>query len=186
MSDSGGCSWGAAITVSCALLWCSAQPALAQLGPCPDCDEPDQTDIPFQWDDGAQLPPEIAPYPQGFALTVPVTPGLALPADGSRSLDRYAEVAAALGRCWSPLLDAADAKWRDVTLRVSFRRDGSLNGVPRIVHVSAPADPDATERGRRSLLAALGRCTPLTFTPSLGRAIAGQIFAIRFVQQRNS
>lgn len=176
----------AAVALSSVLLCGSALPALAQAGPCWDCDEPDGTDIPFQWDDGAQAPPEIAPYPQGFALTVSVTPGVTPPQDTSRSIDRYAEVATALGRCWSPLLDAADARWRDVTLRVSFRRDGTLNGVPRIVHVSAPADPEATERGRRSLLAALDRCTPLAFTPALGRAVAGQIFAIRFVQQRNS
>ncbi len=181
--------WGlrsAATLVSSAILCAAALPALAQYGPCWDCDEPDATAIPFQWEDGAQAPPEIAPYPQGFALTVPVTPGATPPGNPGRSLDRYAEVATALGRCWSPLLDAADARWRDVTLRVSFRRDGSVNGVPRIVHVSAPADPEAMERGRRSLLAALGRCTPLAFSPSLGRAIAGQIFAIRFVQQRTS
>lgn len=177
---------GAAVVAAFAILCGSALPALAQSGFCPDCDEPDATDIPFQWYDGAQAPPEIAPYPQGFALTVAVTPGLTTPGTVPGSLDRYAEVALALGRCWSPLLESADAQWHDVTLRVSFRRDGSLNGVPRIVHVSAPADPKAMERGRHSLLAALDRCTPLAFTPSLGRAIAGQIFAIRFVQQRNS
>lgn len=186
MRGAGGCSRRAVIVMSSAILWAAALPALGQYAPCWDCDGPDTMGIPFQWEDGAQAPPEIAPYPQGFALTVPVTPGLSPPGDAGRSLDRYVEVAAAIGRCWSPLLEAADARWRDVTLRVSFRRDGSVNGVPRIVHVSAPADPEATDRGRRSLLAALGQCTPLAFSPSLGRAIAGQIFAIRFVQQRTS
>ena len=172
--------------VACALPCAPAPPALAQSGPCWDCDGLDDGGLPFGWDEGAQDPPEIAPYPQGFVLTVPVTPGALAPGPADYAIDRYAQVAPALGRCWSPLLDAADAKWRDVTLRVSFRRDGTVNGVPRIVHVSSPADPDAMERGRRSLLAALDHCTPLPFTPALGRAVAGQIFAIRFVQQRNS
>lgn len=186
MRGAGRCLSGAAIRLTVVLACGAAVPVLAQAGPCPDCDWPDATAIPFQWDDGAEGSPEIAPYPQGFALTVPVTPGATPPAGAGTALDRYADVAPALGRCWSPLLDAADARWRDVTLRVSFRRDGSVNGVPRIVHVSGPADPEATARGRRSLLAALDRCTPLAFTPALGRAIAGQIFAIRFVQQRTS
>lgn len=172
--------------VSSALVCGATLPALAWSGPCWECDEPDPTGLPFGWDEGAQAPPEIAPFPQGFVLTVLVTPSAIPTRDGGHALDRYAEVAPALGRCWSPLLEVADAKWRDVTLRVSFRRDGSVNGKPRIVHVSAPADPDAVDRGRRSLLAALDHCTPLPFTPALGRAIAGQIFAIRFVQQRTS
>ena len=149
--------------------------------PCLDCD------FPFAWDDGAAEPPVVGPFPQGFALTVPVSPGSPREAAaGARMLDRYADVAVALGRCWSSSLAANEAQWIDLTLRVSFRRDGAVNGRPAVVHVTSPSDPEARERGRQSLLTALGRCTPLPFSASLGRAIAGQIFAIRFVQQRNS
>lgn len=148
--------------------------------PCRDCD------IPFQWEDGASEPPVLGPFPQGFAVTVPVSSGQLSMATGPALLDRYPDVAAEIGRCWSTGLDEADAHWHDLTLRVSFRRDGAVNGLPRIVHVTAPADPTARERGRMSLMAGLRRCTPLPFSASLGRAIAGQIFAIRFVQQRKS
>lgn len=168
---------GGAALLLATLLWGEAGPANAYDVRCPDCD-----DIPFSWDTAAP-PPVAAPYPQGFALTVPVTPGVA--AAPPARIERYADIATALGRCWSPLLSSADARWRDVTLRVSFKRDGSVNGLPRIVHVSDAANAEAGAQARTSLLGALGHCTPLALTSSLGQAIAGQIFAIRFVQQRN-
>ncbi len=163
------------------LLLASALPLPADAGPygCHTC-----AGIPWAWDDDGEAPPlPPVPYTQGFALTVPVTPGSA----SSRTpavLDRYADVAATLSQCWSPRLSADDARWRDLTLRVSFRRDGRINGIPRVVHVSDPADGAVERRARESLLVALSRCTPLSLSPSLGQAIAGQIFAIRFVQQR--
>lgn len=162
-----------------AFMCATASAAGAAGRPCWDCD------IPFQWDNGASLPPEIGPFPQGFALTVPVAPGQVAQAPLA-TLERYADVAVALGRCWATALHPEDARWRDVTLRVSFKRDGTVNGMARVSHVSGADNDEAGRRGTTSLLAALPRCTPLPFSPSLGRAIAGQVFAIRFVQQRNS
>jgi hypothetical protein len=45
----------------------------------------------------------------------------------------------------------------------------------------APAEPGLRQLVAASILAAVKACTPLNFTPSLGAAIAGQIFAIRFL-----
>lgn len=143
----------------------------------------DERDIPFQWDFGRAPSFGDIPYPEGFALTVPVGPDEQLAAR-SGSLDRYVDVANALGRCWSSAL--AGGHWTDATLRVSFKRDGAVNGVPRVVHVSNAADAQTESGVRNSLLQALTHCAPLPFSPSLGKAVAGQIFAIRFVQTRNS
>lgn len=142
----------------------------------------DGRDLPFQWDLGRAPSVGNVPYPEGFALTVPVGPD-EQPAK-TAPLDRYVDVAHALGRCWSSAL--AGGRWTDATLRVSFKRDGAVNGVPRVVHVSDAADRQTESGVRTSLLQALTHCAPLPFSPSLGKAVAGQIFAIRFVQTRNS
>jgi hypothetical protein len=125
------------------------------------------------------------PYPQGFVLDVPTRTS----DDGSSSstpagpLNRYREVADALARCWSPPPTFAGQRWTTVTLRVSFKRDGTVNGLPRIPYADPGLTADARSDLNRSLTAALQRCTPLKLTPGLGSAIAGQIFALRFIEE---
>lgn len=125
-------------------------------------------------DDQISSPPSL---PHSFALTVPVrgsdTP--AVPA----TLNRYAEVGRALSVCWIPQPDAA---WSAITVRLAFRRDGTIYGVPRIAFVDA-GTAEAKSALAQSLLAALKACKPLPFSASLGAAVAGEIFAIRFVHQ---
>jgi hypothetical protein len=146
--------------------------------PCVDCD------VPFQWDDPEDAPPaaDNPPLPQGFVLTYRIKHGQA--AGPANPLNRYAEVGAALAACWASSATTED--WRDVTLRFSFRRDGSINGVPRVQHIEAPGDAPALEKLKTSFLSTLDHCTPLRFSSSLGQAIAGQIFAIRFIQAKDN
>ncbi|MCW6510471.1 hypothetical protein [Lichenifustis flavocetrariae] len=125
------------------------------------------------------------PYPQGFSLDVP-TPtddGGSPRAKQAGPLNRYRDVADALARCWRPPATIAGIRWNTVTLRVSFKRDGSINGLPRIPYADPGLTPDARSSLNQSLTAALHRCTPLDLTPGLGSAIAGQIFALRFLEQ---
>lgn len=126
-----------------------------------------------------------APYPQGFVLDVPIAPDRDTAGDlkADPTLTRYRDVAAALARCWDPpgLLDGKP--WRQLTLRVSFKRDGTINGRPLIPFVGGDLTPDARSDLTTSLTAALQSCAPLKFSPSLGAAIAGQIFALRFIEQ---
>lgn len=130
------------------------------------------------------------PYPQGFSLDVlTATSGTTATDDGSAPsavptpLNTYRSVADALGRCWRPPPTFAGQRWNTVTLRVSFKRDGSVNGVPRIPYADPGLTADARSGLNRSLTEALGRCTPLDLTLGLGSAIAGQIFALRFIEQ---
>ncbi|MBE7219438.1 MAG: hypothetical protein INR64_13265 [Caulobacteraceae bacterium] len=126
------------------------------------------------------------PYPQGFVLDVPTAtadgPGSAL-ARPVAKLNTYRSVADALGRCWRPPATFAGQRWTTITLRVSFKRDGSVNGSPRIPYADPGLTADARSGLNQSLTAALQRCTPLDLTPGLGSAIAGQIFALRFIEQ---
>ena len=124
------------------------------------------------------------PYSQGFALDVPTLTGDgAAPDRPTASLTRYKQVADALAACWRPPATFEGKRWGEVTLRVSFRKDGSINGLPRIPFASEGLTPDARSDLTQSLSAALRRCTPLVLSPGLGAAVAGQIFALRFIQQ---
>ncbi len=120
---------------------------------------------------------EEVPLPHGFALTVPVGSGSGTAAPSL--IGRYAEAGKALGACWHP---PAGRAWSSVTLRVSFKRDGTIYGMPRIPFTDARS-PDDKSQVAQSLMAALKQCTPLPLSASLGSAIAGEIFAIRFINQ---
>lgn len=113
----------------------------------------------------------------GFHLNVTVGAGqaFAVPA----TLNRFVEVGQALGRCF-PV--PAGFAWGSITLRVAFKRDGSVFGAPRVPYSDA-ATPEQKAELARSLLAGLKSCAPLPFSPSLGAAVAGEIFAIRFIHE---
>ena len=117
------------------------------------------------------------PLPRGFVLTVKVGVGQSF--DAPATLDRFIEVGQALGRCFAP---PAGLSWGSITLRVAFKRDGAVFGLPRIPYSDAATADQKTELAH-SLLAGLKRCTPLPLSPSLGAAVAGEIFAIRFINE---
>ena len=122
-------------------------------------------------------PEDLPAFAHGFHLSVKVGDGQTFASPPV--LNRFAEVAPALGRCFSP---PAGVTWGSVTLRVSFKRDGSVFGLP-LVPYSDAATADQKSDLAQSLLAGLKRCTPLPLSPSLGAAVAGEIFAIRFIHE---
>ena len=132
---------------------------------------------------GVRLPhPELLhpgdnpPLPEGFSLTQQVPAARA----GQGPLNLPREIPARLSACWLP--PGAQAGRRlEVSVKLSFRRDGSIIGTPFLTFVNAPAGSAARDNIGVTILDALKRCTPLPFTPSLGAAIAGRLFLIRFV-----
>ncbi len=92
-------------------------------------------------------------------------------------LETLREIAPALAKCWRP---PAVEGVGEVTVRLSFDRRGAIIGAPRISY-SRAVGPEQQRRLKDSLLAALARCAPLPVSPGLGAAIAGRIFAIRFI-----
>jgi hypothetical protein len=84
-----------------------------------------------------------------------------------------------LGTCWKPP-PAAQAKAMDITIIVSFNRSGAIMGRPRITYESAEADDNDRLAYRVAVMEALQRCTPMPFTESMGGAVAGHPFAIKF------
>ena len=99
--------------------------------------------------------------------------------ENSPAINLPAQIGERISKCWqAPRTHPPQVI--EVTVRLSFTRTGAVIGEPRITYVRAPSHAGLREQIANSVLAAIKACTPLPFTPSLGAAIAGRIFAIRF------
>lgn len=81
-----------------------------------------------------------------------------------------------LAACWRPLAHLGAAA---ITARFALRRDGSLQGTPRITF--ARVSGERRNALVTETLASLARCTPARLTAGLGGAVAGRPIALRFV-----
>ena len=93
-------------------------------------------------------------------------------------IDTIKGVYARLHSCWRP--PAWRASPMDITVIVSFNREGAILGRPKITHESAEAGDDDRLAYRIAVMETLQRCSPLPFTEGLGGAVAGRPFAVTF------
>lgn len=99
-------------------------------------------------------------------------------------LNTIGDMFAALRACWVPPTKDDSRPGTQVSVRLSFKRDGEPVGPPRVTYVS-PGTPAAVRKTYLdAVTASLKRCTPLPFSRSLGGALAGRPIAIRFVDDR--
>ncbi len=120
-----------------------------------------------------------------LAVLVPALGARAGAAGGApQALNTIADIVAALRACWvpPPLSDAHPGM--QITVRFSFTRDGAILGTPRFTYALHGVEPAVRAAYERAVAATLERCAPLPFSPGLGQALAGQPFAIRFVDNR--
>ena len=94
-------------------------------------------------------------------------------------LDTIRDVFAKLHSCWKPP-PLSRANPIDITVVVSFNREGAILGHPRITYESGHASDDDRLAYRIAVMETLQRCTPLPFTEGLGGAVAGRPFAVPF------
>ncbi len=95
---------------------------------------------------------------------------------------RVGDVGRTLLACWAP-----PAAGGAVTLALSFRRDGTVIGVPRITSLQ-PGQTSKADRAAgndraelaASIAAAVRQCTPVRLSPALQQVLPGQILRIRF------
>jgi hypothetical protein len=106
-------------------------------------------------------------------LSATAMPVLSQPAQ----LNTIMDVSEKLNSCWEPP-PRADPKV-SVSVIVTFRRDGSIMGQPRITYESEGASENDRLLYRIAIMKALERCAPLPFTNALGGAVAGRPFAWR-------
>ncbi len=69
---------------------------------------------------------------------------------------------------------------RDVTLRLSFRSDGTIIGEPVVSYSRPTRGEPEQERFIALTTAAFRSCAPLPFSTTLGAAIAGRVFTFRY------
>ena len=94
-------------------------------------------------------------------------------------LDTIKDVYAKLYSCWRPP-PASRANPIDITVIVSFNREGAILGQPKITYESANAGDNDRIAYRIAVMETLQRCAPLPFTEALGGAVAGRPLAVTF------
>jgi len=98
-------------------------------------------------------------------------------------IDRLGQVFQALQACWS-LPIGASGSGQEATLRLAFRRDGTVLGEPRVTFYRSGPGSDGRGDFMGSIRAALAQCSPLPFSDSFGAANAGRPFNLRFIDPR--
>ena len=97
-------------------------------------------------------------------------------AEAQPLVTRFHGIATGLAACWRP--PHSDDQ---VTVSISFTREGGVIGEPRIVFIRSSGGRADDAALADSMVAAIRDCTPLHFSARLGSAIAGQVLAIRFI-----
>ena len=105
---------------------------------------------------------------------------LAAPAAAqSGQVDTLKQIFARIYSCWKPP-PPSQANPIDITVVVSFNREGAILGHPRITFESEQASDNDRLKYRIAVMEALQRCTPMPFTEGLGGAVAGRPLAVPF------
>ena len=95
-------------------------------------------------------------------------------------VDNIKEVFARLRTCWKPPPPSRANPGIDITVIVSFNRDGDIIGHPKITYELEQATDNDRLLYRIAVMEALQRCTPMPFTENMAGAVAGRPFAVQF------
>jgi hypothetical protein len=96
------------------------------------------------------------------------------------------DVFAKLRTCWKPPPASRANPDIDITVIVSFNRNGDILGRPKITYESAQATDNDRLMYRVAVMEALQRCTPMPFTEGMAGAVAGRPFAVQFHNRKPS
>lgn len=98
-------------------------------------------------------------------------------------LATLADVERAIQGCWEWPAEGDIKSGMELTVRLSFKRNGEIFGA-RITHQTQNVTPEERDVYYKALMEAIGRCSPLPLSPSLGQAIAGRPFFFRLEDHR--
>ena len=95
-------------------------------------------------------------------------------------VDNIKEAFERLRTCWKPPPASRANPDVEITVIVTFTRDGNILGRPKITYESDQATDNDRLLYRIAVMEALQRCTPMPFTESMAGAAAGRPFTILF------
>lgn len=119
----------------------------------------------------------------GLAAACPLPALAQQPASAQRPLNTIKDVQNAIKTCWVWPKIADIGPGMEITVLLSFRRNGEIFG-GRITHQAPEVPDDVKAVYYEALAATIRRCSPLPVTDSLGGAIAGRPFIFRFIDDR--
>jgi hypothetical protein len=90
----------------------------------------------------------------------------------------------ALLDCWVPPSVKQSRPGMQITMLLSFKRNGEMFGQPRIIFQSRDASDLERASYHTAVAETLKRCTSLPFTEAFGNGVAGQPFTMRFSDDR--
>ena len=88
-----------------------------------------------------------------------------------------------LGTCTQSIGGPAASLGSEVTLLFSIKRDGSLQGKPRITHSKLVGDEETQRAFVSEVLTSVAHCFPLPITDGLGGAVAGRPLRIHVLNR---
>ena len=104
---------------------------------------------------------------------------------GPGEVNTIKDVFTKLSTCWKPPPPSRVNPDVEITVIVSFNRDGNIMGHPKITYESENATDNDRLEYRVAVMEALQRCTPMPFTESMAGAVAGHPFAIKFQNRKH-
>jgi hypothetical protein len=120
----------------------------------------------------------------GFAATLFLMASISTARAEPGQVDNIKAAFARLRTCWKPPPPSRANPDVEITVIVSFTRDGNILGHPKITYESEQATDNDRLMYRIAVMETLQRCTPMPFTEAMGGAVAGRPFAVRFVPRR--
>ena len=122
--------------------------------------------------------------PIGFAAALFLIASISTAQAEPGQVDNIKEAFARLRTCWKPPPESQANPDVEITVIVSFKRDGNILGHPKITYESEHATDNDRLAYRVAVMETLQRCTPMPFTEAMGGAVAGRPFAIRFQNRK--
>jgi hypothetical protein len=120
----------------------------------------------------------------GEVLVIAALAGSAAAQSPRAPINTLNELEAALLACWEPPPIEQSRPGMQITVLMSFKRNGELFGQPRIIFQSRDASDAERAPYRTAVAEMLKRCASLPFTEALGNALAGAPLTMRFVDDR--
>ena len=100
------------------------------------------------------------------------------------AINTLTDLEVALLACWVPPPMEQSRPGMQITVLMSFKRNGELFVQPRIVFQSREASQTERSSYRIAVAQTLKRCASLPFTEALGNTLTGQPLTMTFVDNR--